>query len=170
VARDLPAPRAAPEVQVDLPEMRGGIARLDAGHAAKRAARHVRAFGARVVRPRKNPVTVPGDERVDTGHTRQSARRVLHAGTVGACVNARMGEGDDDIGPARTQFRHPLAGGLDHVAGGDTAREMGVVPDRHLRRGKAHQADADLVTAAVGGAQVAGQDRDGWQERQILER
>nr|WP_247651260.1 hypothetical protein [Roseovarius autotrophicus] len=163
-----PARGVTQKVEVDLAQVRGGIARLDARHPVQRAARHIGAWCPRVIWAWKDAVAVPGNDRVDPRHTRQCARRVLHARAVGAGVDAGMGQRDHDVRAPRTQRGHPVAGGFDDVACADSTGQMGVVPDHHLWRAEPDKANADRMTGVVGGPEVAREDRDRRPERGVI--
>ncbi|MDZ7709436.1 MAG: hypothetical protein U5K36_04615 [Roseovarius sp.] len=170
VAGDAPAAGVMGEVQVDLPQVRGGKAGVDARHPVQRAGGDVGPRCAGVAGIGKAPVAMPGDERVKAGQARQRAACVLHHRSLRPPVDPGMGERDHEIGPGVPDRGQPRAGGLDHVAQHEPPGEVAVVPCRGLWRGEADHPDADVAGHAVMAAQAAVQDREGRQEWRVVAR
>ena len=139
------------EQQIDQAHMRAPEAGHHSGLALQRAAGHVDAVKAIIGGTGEDQVAVASENHVDALDACQVEGGVFHARHIFAGVDARMGEGDDDVGTRLANGRDPGFGGLDDVADHHLVGEVRGIPGQDLRRHEADDADLDgvLCTGAV---------------------
>ena len=93
-------------------------------------------------------MAVPGQNHIHQRFARQGKAGIFRAVAVDAGADAGMGQGNHQIGPRLFQFGQPGAGRLDDIAAAGAIVQVFVIPDHHLRRQKADNADADRARLA----------------------
>ena len=147
-ARDAPAVAVAFQHQVDQPHVaapeptHGGRFAVDG--ACVRVNGGIVGVGGRG----EHKVAVSGHDRVDAVHGGQRDGCVLHALGVICRPDARMGQGDDDVGALFLHLWYIFPRGLYNIAGLNVAFQMAAVPVHDLRRHEADQPDLDRVAVA----------------------
>ncbi len=112
VAGDAPTARVAFQHQVDKAQMAAPEAAHGGGLAVDRARAHIHAGIVRIAARGEDEVAVPGHDGVDPVNGGEGDGSVLHHVFFFGGPNARMRQGDDDIGACLFHLRHPSAGGL----------------------------------------------------------
>jgi len=148
VPDDFPGTAVAFQHQVDEAEMGAPESAHDAGLAGDRALGVVDAGHAVKFRSRKIEMAVTGDDGVDARNGGERNGRIFKVFGPVLLADARMGQGDDDVGAVLAHLRNPGFGRLDDVAGGGVAGQVTGIPGHDLRRDKADQADPDLMPGA----------------------
>ena len=138
----------------------GGFAPERARHRVDAGARSKMPAGEMLMR-------MAGDQHVDPVEPGQRGGGVFHQRRRLARPDAGMRQRHDDLGPLRPEPRDSRRGGFQNVTGGEAALQHMMFPTRGLHRGKAEDADPDLVKRAVISQNLAQQQQVGGEQRVV---